>query len=99
MKIRKVLEDNIKVGCTTGETFEILKRKVENEGLIYVNRQLYYKDLDLEKTQFTLDLHAAGKGRNAPRIGSLGPDWQRDMKISLNHHFFFEYFVYIPMPE
>ncbi len=99
MRIRKVLEDTIKVGRTTGETFEILKRKVEDEGLIYVNRQLYYKDLDPEKTQFTLDLHAAGKGRNAPRIGPLGPDWQRDMKIPLNHHFFFEYFVYIPMPE
>ncbi len=99
LTIRKVLEDNIKVGRTAGETFEILKRYIEDEGLIYVNRQLFYKELDPDKTQFTLDLHAAGKGRNAPRISPLGPDWQRDMKIPLNHHFYFEFFVYMPMPE
>lgn len=99
MKVRKILEDNIKVGRTAGETFEILKRKIEEAGFIYVNRQIYNKDLDPEKTQVPLDLHAAGAGIYAPRIGPLGPDWQRDMILPLNHHFYFEYWVYVPMPE
>ena len=68
LKVRKILEDNIKVDRTAGETFEILKRKIDEAGFIYANRQLYNKDLDPEKTQVPLDLHAAGKGVNAPRI-------------------------------
>jgi len=99
MKVRKILEDNIKVGRTAGETFEILKRKIEEAGFIYVNRQIYNKDLDPGKTQVPLDLHAAEGGIYGPRISPLGPDWQRDMTLPLNHHFFFEYWVYMPMPE
>ncbi|MFQ5751230.1 MAG: hypothetical protein ACE5HI_04470 [bacterium] len=99
MKVRKILEDNIKVGRTAGETFDILKQKIDEAGYIYVNRQIFNKDLDPEKTQVPLDLHAAGAGIYAPRIGPLGPDWQRDMKLPLNHHFYFEYWVYAPMPE
>jgi len=99
LKVRKILEDNIKMGRTAGETFEILKRKIEEAGFIYVNRQIFNKDLDPEKTQVPLDMHAAGKGIYAPRIGPLGPDWQRDLTLQLNHHFYFEYWVYIPMPE
>ena len=98
MKVRKILEDNIKVGLTAGETFEILKQKIEEAGYIYVNRQIFNKDLDPEKTQVPLDMHA-GSGIYAPRIGPLGPDWQRDMILPLNHHFYFEYWVYVPMPE
>jgi hypothetical protein len=44
-------------------------------------------------------MHAAGAGIYAPRIGPLGPDWQRDMTLPPNHHFYFEYWVYVPMPE
>jgi len=98
MKVRKILEDNIKVGRTAGETFELLKQKVEEAGYIYVNRQIFEKDKDPEKTQVPLDMHA-GAGIYAPRIGPLGPDWQREMKLPLNHHFYFEYWVYVPMPE
>jgi hypothetical protein len=43
-------------------------------------------------------MHAAS-GIYAPRIGPLGPDWQRDIKLPLNHHFNFEYWVYVLMPE
>jgi len=99
MKVRKILDENIKVGRTAGETFEILKQKIEEAGYIYVNRQIFNKDLDPEKTQVPLDLHAAGKGIYAPRIGPLGPDWQRDMDLPLYHHFYNEYWVYVPMPE
>ena len=98
LKVRKILEDNIKVGRTAGETFEILKRKIEEEGFIYVNRQIFNKDLDPEKTQVPLDLHGM-EGVYAPRIGPLGPDWQRDLTLQLNHNFAFEYWVYVPMPE
>jgi len=98
MKVRTILEDNIKVGRTAGETFEILKRKIDEAGYIYVNRQIFEKDQDSDKTQVPLDMHAAS-GIYAPRIGPLGPDWQRDMKLPLNHHFYFEYWVYVPMPE
>jgi len=99
LKVRKIIEDNVKAGRTAGETFEILKRKIEEDGFMYVNRQIYNKDLDPEKTQVPLDMHAAGAGIYAPRIGPLGPDWQRDMILPLNHHFYFEYWVYVPMPE
>jgi len=99
LKVRKIIEDNVKAGRTAGETFEILKRKIEEAGFIYVNRQIYNKDLDPEKTQVPLDMHAAGAGIYAPRIGPLGPDWQRDMILPLNHHFYLEYWVYVPMPE
>ena len=99
MKVRKILEDNIKVGRTAGETFEILKQKIEEGGYIYVNRQIFKKDRDPAKTQVPLDLHAAGAGIYAPRIGPLGPNWQREMKLPPYHHFYFEYWVYVPMPE
>jgi hypothetical protein len=98
MKVRKILEDNIKVGLTAGETFEMLKQKIKEAGYIYINRQIFNKDLDPEKTQVPLDMHA-GSGIYAPRIGPLGPDWQRDMTLPLNHHFYFEYWVEVPMPE
>jgi len=98
MKVRQLLDANIKVGRTAGETFEILKEKIEEAGYIYVNRQIFDKNQDPDKTQVPLDMHAAS-GIYPPRIGPLGPDWQRAMKLPLNHHFYFEYWVYVPMPE
>ena len=35
----------------------------------------------------------------APRFGIYGPDWHHDMPFPLGHHFYFEYFVIIPMPQ
>ena len=99
MKIRKVLEDNIKVGRTGRETFEIIKRKLDEEGFIVNVRQQYYKHLDPEKTQVSIDLHGMGKGSYAPRIGTVGPDWQHDMKIPLYHTFVVEFFMYMPLPS
>lgn len=98
MKVRKILDDNIRAGRTAGQTFEILKQKIEEAGYIYVNRQIFNPDLDPEITQVPLDLHASA-GIYAPRIGPLGPDWQRDMILPQNHHFYQEYWVYVPMPE
>jgi len=99
VKIRKVLEDNIKVGRTGRETFEIIKRKLDELGIIVNVNQQFYKHLDPKKTQVSIDLHGMGKGSYTPRIGSIGPDWQHDMKIPLYHTFVIEFFMYIPMPE
>jgi len=98
LKVRKVLEDNIKVGRTAGETFEILKRKIDEAGFVFINTHEIPEYVDPEKTLVPLDLHGAG-GVYAPRIGPLGPDWQRDLTLQRNHHFYFEYWVYVPMPE
>ena len=34
-----------------------------------------------------------------PRIGSLGPDWSKDIPLPPNHHFVLEYFFYMPSPS
>jgi hypothetical protein len=102
MKVHKILEDNIKVGLTGREIYETVKPKLEKAGFIINESQQYFKDLDLKKTQINLDLHAVGRdwdNYNAPRIGSYGPDWHHDMIIPLNHHFYFEYFLFFPMPK
>jgi hypothetical protein len=99
LKVRKILEMNIRVGRTALETFELLKKEIEEAGFIYIDRQVFNKEPDRKKTQVPLDMHAAGKGIYAPRIGAFGPDWQRDMILPMNHHFYFEYWVYVPVPE
>jgi len=98
MKIRKVLEDNVKVGRTAAETYEILKRKLDEAGFIVNRSARFDKDLDPEKTQVFLDLHGLGKGSYPPRIGSYGPDYQHDMTLQMYHHFAMETFIYMPLP-
>ena len=98
MKIRKVLDENIKVGRTAAETFEIIKRKLDEVGIIVNCEQRFDKDLDPEKTQVSLDLHGLGKGSYPPRIGSLGPDYQHDMILQMYHHFAMETFIFMPLP-
>ena len=62
---------------------------------------------DPETTHLAIDSHGMMKGaRNgrefetylAPRIGSLGPDWSKDLPLQPNHHFVLEYFFYTPSP-
>ncbi len=102
LKCREICRKNIKVGRTAGETLEILKRKLEEAGYIYVDRQRYDRSLDPEKTQVAIDFHALGRlisYEDSPRIAPLGPDWIRDLKIPLYHTFTFEYMIYMPVPE
>ena len=102
MEIHKILEDNIKVDLTGTEIYEICRRELDEARFIVIDSQEYSNDADPAKTQVNLDLHAAAQEMStfpAPRIGSYGPDWHHEMTIPLNHHFFFEYFVYVPMPE
>jgi len=99
MKIRKVLDDNIKVGRTAAETFEIIIEKLDEVGIIVNRAQQFDPDLDPEKTQVSIDLHGLGKGSYPPRIGSLGPDYQHEMTLQMYHHFAMETFIYMPLPD
>ncbi len=99
LKVRKIIEENVKVGRTAGETYEILKEEFKKAGMIHLDVQEFDDNLDYGKTKLSIDMHAAGSGIYAPRIGPLGPNWQRDMKLPLYHHFYLEYFINVPMPE
>ena len=66
------------------------------------NFPVYSAGFDPEKTHLSIDCHGI-KGRRemdsenyCPRIGSLGPDWQKDIPLPPNHHFVLEYFFYMP---
>jgi len=99
LKVREILRKNIKVGPKAGETLELLIRKLEEEGFVYIDRDTYDINLDPEKTQVHLDMHAMGKGVLAPRISPMGPRWHWDIKIPLFHTFAVEYMVHMPVPE
>ncbi|MBA7650505.1 hypothetical protein ES703_58311 [subsurface metagenome] len=99
---REIFRKNIKAGPTGGETLEILIRKLEEAGYVYIDRDEYDKNADPEKTQVHIDFHALGRlisYEDAPRISPLGPDWIRDLKIPLYHTFTFEYMIHMPVPE
>ena len=67
---------------------------------------VYAAGFDPEKTQLSIDAHAQMKGARpwsvetylAPRIGSYGPDWSKEIPLAPNHHFVLEYFFYMPSP-
>jgi hypothetical protein len=99
LKVRKIIEDNVKVGRTAGETYEILKEEFDKAGMIHLDIQKFDNNLDPGRIKLSIDMHAAGSGIYAPRIGPLGPNWQRDMKLPLYHHFYLEFFLNVPMPE
>jgi len=99
MKIRQITADNIKVGRTGRETFEIITRKLTAAGFNVNPVQRFHEDQDPEKTQVSIDLHALGKGRNAPRIGSIGPAWEHEIPLPLYHHFMMEFFIYRASPS
>lgn len=66
----------------------------------------YSAGFDPERTHLSIDSHGQMKGARprsyenyfGPRIGSLGPDWAKDIPLAPNHHFVLEYFVYMPSP-
>ncbi len=99
MKIRQITADNIKIGRTGRETFEIIKQKLTEAGINVNPIQRFREDQDPEKTQVSIDLHALGKGRNAPRIGSIGPAWEHEIPLPLYHHFMMEFFIYRASPS
>lgn len=70
------------------------------------NFSCYASGYDPGKTHISLDCHGMRKGARlekdesylGPRIGSLGPDWQKIIPLPENHHFVLEYFFYLPSP-
>ncbi len=66
----------------------------------------YVADFDTTKTHISMDSHGQTKGARpqsvetyfGPRIGSLGPDWSKDIPLAPYHHFVIEYFFYLPSP-
>jgi len=70
------------------------------------NWPVYSAGYEPGKTHLSLDMHGMKKGalnRKAenyfgPRIGSLGPDWSKNIPLPHNHHFVLEYFFYMPSP-
>ncbi len=99
VRVRKILSKNIKPGRTGGETLELVIRKLEEAGFVYIAHDTFDPSLDPEKTQVHLDLHAVGKGVLAPRISPMGPKWHWDMKIPLFLTLGVEYMVHMPVPE
>ena len=71
------------------------------------NFPVYSAGFDPEKTQLSIDCHGMMKGARerpfenyfGPRIGSQGPDWQKNIPLPPNHHFVIEYFFYMPSPS
>jgi len=99
LKIREILQKNIKAGPTAGETLKILIQKLKEAGYVYIDRDEYDKNADPKKTQVHLDLHAMGKGVLSPRISPMGPKWHWNREIQVNHTFAFEYMVHMPVPK
>jgi Xaa-Pro dipeptidase len=97
---REIFRKNIKAGPTGAETLEILIRKLEEAGYVYIDRDQYDKSADPLKTQVHIDFHAMGRiisQELAPRISPSG--WGRDLKIPLYHTFTLEYMIHMPVPE
>jgi hypothetical protein len=101
MKVRKAIEDNVKIGQTAHEAFAAIMKQLDAEEII-VNRNQEYRigpEFDPEKTQVSIDLHGLGKGSYPPRIGSLGPDWQHEFLVQRYHHFAMEFFMFMPLTD
>ena len=70
------------------------------------NFPVYSSGFDPEKTHLSVDCHGMMKGARerklenyfGPRIGSLGPEWTRDISLQPNHYFVLDYFFYMPSP-
>ena len=97
---REIFRKNIKAGFTGGENLEILIRKIEEAGYVYIDKDQYDKNVYPEKTQIHIDFHALGRlisQADAPRISPTG--WGRDLTIPLYHTFALEYMIHMPVPE
>ena len=99
MRVRKILEENIRANMTAREALEKCIVALEEAGFYYNPRDTFDRNADPEKTQAHLDLHAMGKGFIAPRISPMGPRWHADLNMPLYHTFTFEYMIHLPVPK
>jgi len=102
LKVREMFRKTIKVGSTAGEMLEILKRKLEENGYVYRDKDTYDTTADPAKTQVHFDLHPLGHcwGDEAvgPRISPLGPD-RAHVEIPLYNLFVLEIMVHMPVAK
>ncbi len=100
LALREIFRNNIKAGPTGAEILDILIRKLEEAGYVYIDRDEYDRSADPIKTQVHIDFHALGRiisQELAPRISPSG--WGRDLRIPLYHTFTLEYMIHMPVPE
>jgi Xaa-Pro aminopeptidase len=98
LKAREIFRKNIKVGLTGRETFEILKRKLEEAGFYYLIRGHIP---DPEKTGISIGFHPLGNSWPADGVGpSISQRSSKaQLKIPAYHLFVLEYTIHMPMPE
>jgi len=101
LKAREIFRKNIKVGLTAGETFEILRNKLEEAGFHYNEKGEFDTKADPEKTQILLHFHPLGNSWPADGVGpSIHLNSKTaDMKIPAYHLFVLEYMLQLPVPE
>ncbi|MBW2216988.1 MAG: hypothetical protein JRF34_07335 [Deltaproteobacteria bacterium] len=100
LALREIFRNNITAGPTGAEILDILIRKLEEAGYVYIDRDEYDRSADPIKTQVHIDFHALGRiisQELAPRISPSG--WGRDLRIPLYHTFTLEYMIHMPVPE
>ena len=102
LKVHDIAERHLRVGSTGREIFRDIMAEVEEAGIMPLNSQVF--DMNhADRIQVNLDFHAAGQGDStlfpAPRLGIYGPDWNHEMPFPPGHHFYFEYFLFMPMPQ
>lgn len=97
LEVRKIIDKCVIAGHTGIEVLEDIRHQLAKKNYLMLNDQEFRQDDP--RIQVPIDMHAAGKGYYAPRIGYMGPDWAREMVLPPMHHFFNEFWVYIRIPS
>lgn len=102
MLVHDIAERNLRVGSTGEEIFADIVEDVEQAGIMVINSQVFDENFP-DQVQVNIDFHAAGQGDStlfpAPRLGIYGPDWNHRIPFPDGHHFYFEHFLFLPMPH
>jgi Xaa-Pro aminopeptidase len=99
LRAREIFCKNIKIGRTGRETWEILKRKLEEAGFFYLTRDRIH---DPEKTGVSIGFHPLGNSWPADGVGpsiSQSSSKAAQLKIPSYHLFVLEYTMHMPVPE
>ena len=98
LRAREIFRRNIKVGRTAGETYDVLKSKVEEAGFYFLTGGA---DADPEKTGLSIGFHPLGNSWPADGGGpTISPrSRSADLVIPNNYLFVLEYTMHMPVPE
>ena len=102
LKVHNISERNIRAGRTGREIHQDMVDDMEQSDIMVIDSQVFDENYP-DTVQVNLDFHAAGQGDStlypAPRLGIYGPDWHHQMPFPVGHHFYIEYFVFVPIPQ